>query len=96
MLAKVGLRAETILLINMIPLFAGLHLSFLVDCLKINLIIVQCIYCLAEVMSFVLIVFHVLVTLAARLSFVLSLPQNLFVVIVSIPSSLLLPNINIT
>ena len=52
---------------------SSLYLSFLADCLGINLITVRRIHRSAGVMSFALVVFHIVVALAARSSFALSL-----------------------
>lgn len=57
---QAGLRAGTLSLINMVPLFAGLHHGFLADLLGISLDMYQHIHRSAGLMSFVLALFHVL------------------------------------
>lgn len=83
---KAGLRAGTMSLVNMIPLFAGPRFGLLADCLGMSLMTVRRIHRSAGIMSLAHAVFHVLVYLAARPSFALSLPKNLFAAIVSVLS----------
>jgi hypothetical protein len=80
---QAGLRAGILSIINLIPLFAGPHLSTLADLLGVTLSTFLQIHRSAGVMAVLLAVFHVLVAVASRPSFALDLPQNLFAVIVS-------------
>ena len=82
-LSDVGLRAGTLSIINMIPLFAGSHLSYLADLLGLTLRGFRCIHRSAGLMSFSLAILHVLVEFASRPSFDMNLAENLFAVIVS-------------
>jgi hypothetical protein len=68
----------------MIPVFAGPYLGFLVDLLGLSMSTYQHLHYSAGVMSCGLTLFHVLVAAASQQSFGLDLPQNLFVVIVSV------------
>jgi hypothetical protein len=78
-----GLRAANLSLINLIPLFAGPHLSFLADLLGITLHMYRRFHRSAGLMSFVLLVLHILTVVAKRTSFPLHNPENLFGLIVS-------------
>jgi len=82
-ISQAGLRAGTLSIVNLIPLFAGLHISFLADLLGVTLATFRQIHRSAGVMSVLLALFHVPVAVASRSSFALALPQNLFAVIVS-------------
>ena len=79
----VGLRAANLSLINLIPLFAGPHLSLLADLLDITLRMFRRFHRSARLMSFVLLVLHILTMVAKRTSFSLHNPENLFGLIVS-------------
>lgn len=57
---QAGLRAGTLSLINMVPLFAGLHHGFLGDLFGISLDVYRRIHRSAGLMSFFLALFHVL------------------------------------
>ena len=81
--SKAGLRAETLSLINIVPLFAGPHLSFLADVLGFSLDSLHRIHRSAGWMSFSLAVFYVSTVVAAGDPFPLSQPQNLFGLIAS-------------
>ena len=83
-LSQAGFRAGTLLIVNLIPLFAGPHLGFLADLLGVNLSTIRQIHRSAGVMAVLLAAFHTLVAVGSRPSFGLSLPQNLFAVIVSV------------
>ena len=50
-LADAGKRAGTLLLINMIPLYAGLHLSFVADLLGVSVRIYICFHGSVGVMA---------------------------------------------
>jgi hypothetical protein len=82
-LSGVGLRAGSLSLINMIPLFAGPHLSYLADLLGLTLRTFRCIHRSAGLMSFSLAIVHVSIAFASRPSFDLNVAGNLFAVIVS-------------
>lgn len=85
-MAKAGLRAETLSLVNIIPLFAGPLLSFLADRLGVPLKVYRCAHRSAGLMSFTLVLIHVLSVVAQQGSFPLGPPQHLFAVIVSLRS----------
>ncbi|KAI9774177.1 MAG: hypothetical protein M1839_001879 [Geoglossum umbratile] len=80
-ISQASLRAGTLSIINLIPLFAGPHLSALADLLGVTLSTFRQIHRSVGVMAVLLAVFHVLVAVALRPSFALHLPQNLFAVI---------------
>lgn len=83
-----GLRAANLSLINIIPLFAGPHLNFLADILGVSLNTYRRVHRSVGIMSFVLLLFHVLTVMASRNSFPLRVAENMWGVIVSlIPSS---------
>ena len=58
---ETGVRAGALALINMIPLFFGLHLSFLADLCGISLKKYRCLHAAGAYMSFVLALYHVIV-----------------------------------
>ncbi|OCT49043.1 hypothetical protein CLCR_04721 [Cladophialophora carrionii] len=80
-LSQAGQRAGTLSIINLIPLFAGLHLSALSDLLGVNLRTVRQIHRSAGVMASLLMVFHALVALRSQPTFALNQAPNLFGVI---------------
>jgi hypothetical protein len=82
-ISQAGLRAGTLAMINLIPLFAVPHLGTLADLLGVTLSTFRQIHRSAGVMAVVLTIFHVLVMIASQPSFPLDLPQNKFAVIVS-------------
>lgn len=83
-----GLRAANLSLINMITLFAGPYLNFLADILGVSLNTYQRVYRSVGIMSFVLLLFHVLTVIASRNSFPLRIAENMWGIIVSLtPSS---------
>ena len=88
-----SLRAGTLSITNLIPLFAGPHLSTLADLLGVTLSMFRQIHRSAGVMAVLLAVFHVLVAVASRPSFALDLPQNLLAVIISSWPSCLHPEL---
>ena len=57
---QVGLQAGTLSLINMVPLFAGLHYRFFADLFGISLNVYQRIHHSAGLMLFFFALFHVL------------------------------------
>ncbi|PVH70391.1 cell surface metalloreductase [Cadophora sp. DSE1049] len=80
--AKVGLRAANLALINMMPLYLGPHLSFLADLLGVSLKSFRMVHRSAGMMSFVLVLLHILVVIARGTSgFSLSVPENLYGVV---------------
>ena len=82
-ISQVGLRAGTLAIINLIPLFAIPYLSTLADLLGVTLSTFRQIHRSAGVMAIMLTIFHVLFMLASRPSFPLDLLQNKFAVIIS-------------
>ena len=82
--SKAGLRAGTLALVNMIPLFASPHLDLLADQLGISLKTVRRLHRSAGFMTVALGVFHVVVIATSRVSFPLHVAHNLFAVIVSV------------
>lgn len=83
-ISEAGLRAGTLSMINMIPLFAGMHLSVLADLLGMSLRTYRRVHRSAGLISFALMLFHVVVVVASQVSYALDKPQNLFAVIVSV------------
>lgn len=81
-LPKAGLRAGNLSLANMIPLLAGPHLSFLADILSFRLDTYRRVHRSAGVMSFALLLFHVLVIAFQRTSLSLRIPEHLYGTIV--------------
>ena len=81
-LPKAGLRAGNLSLANMIPLLAGPHLSFLADILGFRLGTYRRVHRSAGVMSFALLLFHVLVVAFQRTSLSLRIPEHLYGTIV--------------
>jgi len=81
---QAGLRAGTLSVINLIPLFAGPHLNTLADLLGVSLNMFRQIHRSAGIMAALLTIFHVLVAVASQTSFALDLPRNLFAVIVRV------------
>jgi hypothetical protein len=82
-ISQAGLRAGTLAMINLIPLFAVPHLSTLAGLLGVTLSTFWQIHRSAGVMAVMLTIFHLLVMIASQPSFPLDLPENLFAVIVS-------------
>jgi hypothetical protein len=70
-------------LINIIPLFASLHLGGLVDSLNVSLVTARLVHRSACIMALMLLITHLLLALTATPSFDLGLSENLFAVIVS-------------
>ena len=81
-LSKAGLRAGNLSLANMIPLFAGPHLSFLADILGFCLGTYRHVHRSAGVMSFALLLFHALVVAVQRTSLSLRVSTHLYGTIV--------------
>ncbi|CZR52131.1 uncharacterized protein PAC_02008 [Phialocephala subalpina] len=84
-IAKAGMRAGNLSLINMIPLFLGPHLGFLADILGVSLSTFRLMHRSAGVMSCSLVLFHVLAMLVSHTVFPLRGTANLSAVVWSIP-----------
>jgi len=82
-ISQAGLRAGTLAMINLIPLFTVPHLNTLADLLDVTLSTFRQIHRSAGVMAVMLTIFYLLVMIASQPSFPLDLPQNKFAVIVS-------------
>lgn len=80
-----ALRAGRLALVNMVPLFAGLHLDALADLLGISLARYRNLHRLTGLMAFVLLGFHTLVPVSTRLPFPVSTPENRWALTVSGP-----------
>jgi len=81
-LSRAGLRAGNLSLANMIPVFAGPHLSFLADILGFRLGAYRYVHRSAGLMSFALLLFHVLVVVIQRTSISVGVPEHLYGIIV--------------
>jgi len=81
--SKAGLRAANLALINLVPLLSGPSFNVLADLLGISLGTFRRFHRSAGVMSFVLLVFHVITVVASRTTFSLHVPENLWGVVVS-------------
>ena len=82
-LPNAGVRAGNLSLVNLVPVFAGPHHSFLADRIGLSLSSLRRVHRSASLMSFSLALFHVLVAVANRTPFPLSRSGNLFTIIVS-------------
>lgn len=80
-LSQASLRAGTLSLVNLIPLFAGPHLSTVADLLGLTLDTFRQIHRSAGVMTVLLAILHVLMAVSAQLPFALNLHHNLFAII---------------
>jgi hypothetical protein len=76
-------RARNLALINLVPVSAGPHLSFLADLLGISLSAYKLLHRSAGLMSFALMLFHVLNAVSHHLSFSLADPAHFFGLVVS-------------
>ncbi|KFY19587.1 hypothetical protein V493_07902, partial [Pseudogymnoascus sp. VKM F-4281 (FW-2241)] len=76
-----GLRAGSLAVVNMIPLFAGAHLAFFADQLGVSLKTIRAVHRSVGFMAFSLGLFHVLVIVASNVPFPLNESRNLFAVI---------------
>lgn len=83
-ISDAGLRAGSLAVVDMVPLFAGAHLAFFVDRLGISLRAVLLVHRCTGLMAFSLGLFHVLVIAASNVPIPLNEPRNLFAVIVCI------------
>jgi hypothetical protein len=75
-ISKAGLQAGNLSLVNMIPLFAGAHLSFLADLLGFPLDAYRRVHRSAGSMTFALILFHILIVVINRTSFSLGVSEH--------------------
>ena len=82
-ISEVGEQAGNMAMINLVPLFASLSLSWLADALGVSLVSVQQVHRSAAIMASALALVHLLFSLAATPSFDLGMAQDLFAVIVS-------------
>jgi hypothetical protein len=80
---EVGDRAGTLSIINMVPLFFGLHLSFLADLLGLSLSSYRRIHRSAGIMSFALVALHLFAAVHNDPTYSLREPQNVYLIIVS-------------
>ncbi len=80
---EVGDRAGTLSIINMAPLFFGLHLSFLADLLGLSLSNYRRIHRSAGMMSFALVALYTFAAVYYDPTYSLRLPGNLYLLIVS-------------
>ncbi|KFX96375.1 hypothetical protein O988_05355 [Pseudogymnoascus sp. VKM F-3808] len=78
---KVGLRAGTLAVVNMIPLFAAPHLAFVADWIGMSLKTIHIAHRSAGFMTFFLGLLHVIVAAASNISLSLDAPRDLFAVI---------------
>jgi hypothetical protein len=75
-ITKAGLRAGTLSLINLIPLFLGQHMSFIADILGISLATFRYLHRSAALMSSGLVIFHIL-SVITRVAFILRGTKNI-------------------
>lgn len=78
-----GSRAAHLSLINMVPNFAGPHLSFLADILGVPLSTYQSIHRSSGIMSSLLLLFHIITIPGSQNQFPLQLAENLWGLFVS-------------
>lgn len=83
-LSQAGLRAGTLSIVNLIPLFAGPHLSTLADLLGISLRTIRQIHRSAGIMAVLLAGFHVIVALGTGPAPDVTRSSDLFAIIVRI------------
>lgn len=83
-LPQVGLRAGTLSLINLGPLFASLHIDFLADLLRLSLETCQCVHRSASFATVALAALHVLIVAVTRPSFFRELSLHPFIIIVRV------------
>jgi len=82
-IAKAGMRAGNLSLINIIPLFLGPHLGFLADILGVSLSAFRLMHRSAGVMSCSLVLFHVLAMLVSHTAFPLRGIANISAAVVT-------------
>jgi hypothetical protein len=78
-----SLQASDLLLINLIPLFLSLHLSFFADIFSVSLSTIWRIHLSIGLMSLGLVLFYVLVVVTFGTAFTLFSAKNVFAVVVS-------------
>lgn len=81
-LPAIGRRSGYLALVNLVPLFAGPHLTFLADLLGLSLNVYRLLHRTVGVMSYALALLHVVVEMIKRQAFPLHLARNLYGVIV--------------
>lgn len=81
-ITDVGLRAGTLAVVNMIPLFAAPHLAFAADWIEMSLRTIRIVHRSAGFMTFFLGLLHVIVAAASNVSLRLEVSRDLFAVIV--------------
>jgi hypothetical protein len=79
---EAGVRAARLSLINMVPAFAGPHLSFLADVLGVSLRTFRRIHRSAGVVSVLLLALHVATVVAAKTQFPLQDAKNMWALVV--------------
>jgi len=84
MIFKADLQVENLSLVNMISLFANIHLSFLTDLLEFSLNSYQRVHRLTRLMTFTLNLFHVLIIMINQITFLLKVSKHLFELIVNL------------
>ncbi|KFZ13859.1 hypothetical protein V501_03498 [Pseudogymnoascus sp. VKM F-4519 (FW-2642)] len=77
-IADVGLRAGTLAVVNMIPLFATPHLAFAADWIGMSLRTIHIVHRSAGFMTFFLGLLHVIVAAASHVSLSLDVSRDLF------------------
>ncbi|PSN59202.1 putative cell surface metalloreductase [Corynespora cassiicola Philippines] len=85
-----GARAANLSLVNLIPAFAGPHLSFLADFFGISLFTFRRIHRLAGILSFPLLAFHVAIMMTTQTPFPLEIAHNMWGLVGAASLSLLL------
>jgi hypothetical protein len=85
-IADAGLRAGTLAVVNMIPLFAAPHLAFASDLIGVSLKSIRSIHRSAGSMVFLLGLLHVVVVAASNVSLHPDVTRHLFAIIVRVPS----------
>ena len=83
-ISKADLQAGNLSLVNMISLFADAHLSFLTDLLGFSLNSYRRVHRSTKLMTFALILVHVLVLVINRTTFSLKVSKHLLELIVSL------------
>ncbi len=84
MISKADLQVENLSLVNMISLFADVHLSFLTDLLESSLNSYWRVHRLTRLMTFALNLFHVLIVVINWITFSLKVSEHLFELIVNL------------
>ena len=83
-ISKADIRVEIFFLINMISIFVDSHFNFLSNLIEVTLKIHRRLHRSANIMSFVLMLFHVLILVFDRMSFSFDDSANLYFIIVNI------------